>query len=153
MVSFQKDIILTLENIYNKYDTTFKDFLINHDSLLNELTIDEASKLITYVKNFEEQTEILHNIIQKIKNIKNETSIENKIENELLMKITPIMTIYRQLLYQKYNYNKRNINNFPISSNTIYERNRVNRENLGEINNSSSSIFNFNDFSNVNLND
>jgi len=150
MVSFQKDIILTLENIYNKYDTTFKNFLINHDSLLNELTIDEASKLITYVKNFEEQTEILQNIIQKIKNIKNETSIENKIENELLMKITPIMTIYRQLLYQKYNYNRRNINNFPNS----LSGNNENQNNLRQTsNNSSSSIFNFNDFSNVNLND
>ena len=42
-------------------------------------------------------------VIDKVNNVKNLNSITKKIENELMLKIIPIMNVYRTLLVEKYN--------------------------------------------------
>lgn len=106
MVSFQQDILLTInkshENYLNKVNS-----LINNDDLLKNLSLNEAEKLIEYIKEYNNLINSTCLIIDKINNIKNINCLNEKIEKELILKMIPIMNIYRTLLFEKYNINNK----------------------------------------------
>lgn len=114
MTTFQEDVILTLNENHNYYLDKFNT-LKNNKELIKNLSIDKASKLINYIKEYKHLINSINIIIDKINNINNELETENKIEKELLEKIVPIMNVYRTLLYEKYTkYNN--------STNRIYDQ-------------------------------
>uniref|UniRef100_A0A6C0LGX1 Uncharacterized protein n=1 Tax=viral metagenome TaxID=1070528 RepID=A0A6C0LGX1_9ZZZZ len=102
MVSFQQDFLLTInkshENYLDKINTVF-----DNEDLLKDLSIDDAEKLIEYIKEYKNLINSICLVIDKINNVKNLNSINTKIENELILKMIPIMNIYRTLLLEKYN--------------------------------------------------
>ena len=102
MVSFQQDFLLMLnkshENYLDKIYTVFEN-----ENLLKDLSIDDAEKLIEYIKEYKHLINSICLVIDKINNVKNLNSINKKIENELMLKIIPIMNVYRTLLVEKYN--------------------------------------------------
>lgn len=110
MTTFQQDLLLTINSSNDLYINKITD-LLNNNSLLSDLSLTEAEKLINYIKDFNSQIHTLCNTIDKISNIKKENNLEKKIENELYLKILPIMTVYRTLLIEKYkNQSETNIN-------------------------------------------
>lgn len=102
MVSFQQDFLLTInefhENYLDKINTVF-----NKEDLLKDLSVDDAEKLIEYIKEYKHLINSICLVIDKINNVKNLNSINTKIENELILKMIPIMNVYRILLIEKYN--------------------------------------------------
>ena len=102
MVSFQQDLLLTInkshENYLDKINTVF-----DNEDLLKNLSIDDAEKLIEYIKEYKHLINSICLVIDKINNVRNLNSINTKIENELILKMIPIMNIYRILLVEKYN--------------------------------------------------
>lgn len=116
MVSFQQDFILTI----NKYHETYLDKIntvFENEDLLKELSIDDAEKLIEYIKEFKHLINSICLTIDKIHNVKNLNSINSKIESDLILKMIPIMNVYRTLLFEKYNNN----NNFITKKSSIYD--------------------------------
>ena len=101
MITFQKDIMLIINKSHEKYMNDISN-LYKYNDILSELNLDEANKLIEYIKEYNKLIDSTCLIINKIKNIKSENDINNKIENELMMKIIPIMSVYRTLLHEKY---------------------------------------------------
>ena len=102
MVSFQQDFLLTInkfhENYLDKINTIF-----DNEELLKDLSIDDAEKLIEYIKEYKDLINSICLVIDKINNVKNLNSVNTKIENELILKMIPIMNVYRTLLFEKYN--------------------------------------------------
>ena len=101
MSSFQKDFLITLNNSHSFYINKM-DELLNNSALLEELSVDNAEKLIEYLKEYKKLINSTCNILDNINNIKISSKLNEKIESELLIKMMPIMNIYRTLLVQKY---------------------------------------------------
>ena len=102
MVSFQQDFLLTIYQFHGNYLNKIND-IFDNDDLLKNLSINDAEKLIEYVKEYKHLIYSICLVIDKINNVKNYNSINTKIENELMLKIIPIMNVYRLLLFEKYN--------------------------------------------------
>ena len=102
MTSFQKDFLLTINNSHESYLDKINTIFYNED-LLKDLSIDDAEKLIEYIKEYKNLIYSICLVIDKINNVKNVNAIQNKIENELILKMIPIINIYRTLLVEKYN--------------------------------------------------
>lgn len=118
MVSFQQDFFLTLYSSHEIYNEKINK-LFNNKSLTQDLSISESEKLIKHLKTFKKQIQNINNTIDDILNVKNQCSIDGKIERELMIKILPIMNVYRALLNEKYTSNYSNLNN---NSNNLNER-------------------------------
>jgi len=101
MVSFQQDLLLTLNKNHENYLSKYNS-LIDNNHLLLELNIEEAGKIIEYVKKFKKTISSMNSIIDDIQNIKQMNDLNTKIENELLIKMMPLMFVYRTLLNEKY---------------------------------------------------
>lgn len=116
MTSFQNDLLLTIYNSHNLYEEKIND-LFNDKSITQNLSLDESDKLIKYIKNYKKQINQVNNTIDNILNIKKASLLDEKIEQELLIKILPIMNVYRTLLYEKYtSYSKNNYPNLNTSN-------------------------------------
>ena len=153
MVSFQQDIILTIDKYNQEYQNKIQSVMDN-PNLFTELSLDEAKKLINYIKQYKTLMSSVSLIIDKINNIKEDTSINKKIENELYAKIFPIMNIYRTLLYQKYNISENNNNNPDLfnSRNIIQNLNCINSCN-DECGTTQNSTTQNSTFQNLNINE
>ena len=101
MVTFQKDFINIIKNSHEKYTNNI-ELLFNNEELLSNLSIDEAKNLIEYIKEYNNLINSMCLVVNKINNIKKVKNIQEKIEQELITKILPIMTLYRTLLLEKY---------------------------------------------------
>jgi hypothetical protein len=101
MVSFQQDLLLTFDKYNDLYISKYNE-LITNDNITNSLNIEEATKMIEYIKEYKNLINSINLLFDKILSIKNETDINNKIERELTLKMLPITTVYRELLRQKY---------------------------------------------------
>ena len=66
------------------------------------LNIQESEMLINLIKQLDYQGQLLIDVINNIKNIKNNYVKNQLIEKELNKKITPISIVYRTLLHEKY---------------------------------------------------
>ena len=66
------------------------------------LNIQESEMLINLIKQLDYQGQLLIDVINNIKNIKNNYVKNQLIETELNKKITPISIVYRTLLHEKY---------------------------------------------------
>ena len=108
MGTFQKDFLLTLYSHHEIYMDNLQKLLSN-DKFTSELSLSESEKLIQYLKLYKNQINDINNTIENILNIKNICSLEEKIEKELMIKILPIINVYRTLLNVKYKNNS-NIN-------------------------------------------
>lgn len=115
MVSFQQDFFLTLYSSHEIYNEKIHK-LLNNKSLTQDLSIAESEKLIEHLKTFKKQIQNINNTIDDILNVKNQCSIDEKIERELMIKILPIMNVYRALLNEKYTSNYSNLNNNSSSN-------------------------------------
>ena len=116
MTSFQNDLLLTIYNFHNLYEKKIND-LFNDESITQNLSLDESYKLIKYIKNYKKQINQINNTIDNMLNIKKILSLDEKIEQELFIKILPIMNIYRILLYEKYTlYSNNNYSNCNTSN-------------------------------------
>lgn len=102
MVSFQQDFLLTINKSHETYLEKINTVFDNED-LLKDLSINDAEKLIEYIKEYKHLINSICLVIDKINDIKNLNSIQTKIENELILKMIPIMNVYRTLLIEKYN--------------------------------------------------
>ena len=102
MVSFQQDFLLTINKSHETYLDKINIIFYNED-LLKDLSVDDAEKLIEYIKEYKHLINSICLVVDKINNVKNLNSINTKIENELILKMIPIMNIYRTLLVEKYN--------------------------------------------------
>ena len=102
MVSFQQDFLLTINKSHETYLDKINTVFDNED-LLKDLSINDAEKLIEYIKEYKHLINSICLVIDKINDIKNLNSIQTKIENELILKMIPIMNVYRTLLIEKYN--------------------------------------------------
>lgn len=101
MGSFQQDFFIILNNYHEEYISKINKVFEN-DKIINDLTVDTAEKLIEYIKKFKSLINSTCLLLDKINNIKNEDTINEKIDNELLNKMLPIMNVYKMLLYEKY---------------------------------------------------
>lgn len=101
MVSFQQDFLLTINKSHEYYLNKIER-LFDNENLLKDLSIDDAEKLIYYIKEYKNSINSICLIIDKINNVKNQNFINNKIENELILKMIPIINVYRTLLNEKY---------------------------------------------------
>ena len=117
MVSFQQDFLLTIYKSHELYDDKLQK-LLHNKSLTQNLSLAESEKLIKYLKLYKKQINEISTTVSKIINIKEECSIEEKIEKELFIKIMPIMNVYRTLLNEKYTSYSSNVSN---ESNDISE--------------------------------
>ena len=108
MISFQQDLLLTInkshETYLDKINTVF-----DNENVLKDLSLDDAEKLVEYIKEYKHLINSICLVIDKINNVKNLNSINTKIENELILKIIPIINVYRTLLIEKYNKSIENI--------------------------------------------
>ena len=102
MISFQHDLLLTINKSHETYLDKIND-IFNNENLFKNLSIDDAEKLIEYIKEYNNLINSICLVIDKINNVKNLNSINIKIEHELILKMIPIMNIYRTLLVEKYN--------------------------------------------------
>lgn len=107
MGSFQTDFKLTINKSHELYMDKI-DTLFNTKSITGELTIPESEKLIEYLKEYKNHICNINNTIDSIINIKRECNINTKIESELIIKMTPIMNVYRTLLFEKYTNQEKN---------------------------------------------
>lgn len=104
MVSFQSDVFLTINSFHENYLEKLNSLFAN-DNLLNGLSIESAENLVKYIKEYKNLINSAGLIIDKINNIKNAENLNEKIERELMIKIIPIMCVYRTLLTEKYSNN------------------------------------------------
>lgn len=112
MVSFQQDFLLTINKFHEEYLDKI-DTIFHNEDLLKDLSINDAEKLIEYIKEYKNLINSICLVVDKINDVKNFNSINTKIENELILKMIPIMNVYRTLLIEKYNnpiYHKSTIN-------------------------------------------
>lgn len=104
MVSFHSDVFLTINSFHENYLGKINS-LFRNDHLLNELSIESAENLVKYIKEYKNLINSAGLIIDKINNIKNAEDLNEKIERELMVKMVPIMCVYRTLLTEKYSNN------------------------------------------------
>lgn len=117
MVTFQQDFFLTLYSSHEIYNAKINK-LLNNKSLTQDLSIYESEKLIEHLKTYKKQIQKINNTIDDILNVKNQCTIDEKIERELMIKILPIMNVYRTLLNEKYTSNYSNLNNNNLNERT-----------------------------------
>lgn len=117
MVTFQQDFFLTLYSSHEIYNLKINK-LLNNKSLTQDLSIHESEKLIEHLKTYKKQIQKINNTIDDILNVKNQCTIDEKIERELMIKILPIMNVYRTLLNEKYTSNYSNLNNNNLNERT-----------------------------------
>lgn len=117
MVSFQQDFFLTIYKSHEVYNDKIQK-LLNNKSLTQDLSLTESEKLIKYLKIYKKQINEISTTVSNIINVKEECNMEEKIEKELLIKIMPIMNVYRTLLNEKYTSYSSNVSNV---SNNISE--------------------------------
>lgn len=117
MSTFKSDFILTMNNENEKYLNKINSLFTN-ETFLTNLSINEAEKLIEYLKKYKHLINSLCSLIDNINNTKKTELLNDKIEAELYLKIIPIMNIYRLLLNEKYKKDD-NITNF---NSTIYDQ-------------------------------
>jgi hypothetical protein len=122
MVSFQQDFLLTIYKNHKIYKEKINN-LFQSESLTQNLSVLESEKLIEHLKIYKKQMNDINNTIDNMLNIKRDISLEEKIEAELMIKILPIMSVYRTLLNEKYTSNYENVNNRNLTD--------TNRENEG----------------------
>lgn len=123
MVSFQQDFFLTIYKSHEVYNDKIQK-LLNNKSLTQDLSLAESEKLIKYLKIYKKQINEISTTVSNIINVKEECNMEEKIEKELLIKIMPIMNVYRTLLnekYTSYSSNVSNVSNERNVSNDISE--------------------------------
>jgi len=108
MISFQQDFLNIIKNKHDLYNIKMQTLLSNKD-LLECLSLDNAENLIEYIKEYNKLINSAGLIIDKINNIKKISNINDKIEQELIVKIMPIMNIYRVLLLEKYRSSRNDI--------------------------------------------
>lgn len=101
MVTFQEDFITIIKNNHDKYIDSIQKVFDNNQLMFN-LSIDEAKNIIEYIKEYNNLISSICLVIDKINNIKKVKNIQDKIDKELMIKILPIMTVYRTLLFEKY---------------------------------------------------
>ena len=101
MVSFQQDFLLTINKSHETYLDKINTIFEKKD-LLKDLTLNDSEKLIEYIKEYKHLIDSICLVMDKINNVKNLNSINTKIENELALKMIPIMNVYRTLLIEKY---------------------------------------------------
>lgn len=76
------------------------------------LNITESEMLINLIRQLDYQSQLVIDVINNIKNIKNNYIKNQLIEKELNNKIIPITVVYRTLLQEKYkNYSLDDIRN------------------------------------------
>lgn len=128
MSTFKSDFIQIINNENEKYLNKINSLLTN-ETFLSDLSINEAEKLIEYLKKYKHLINSLCSVIDDIDNTKKTELLNDKIEAELYLKIIPIMNIYRLLLNEK--YKKENVTNvtnvstftnFPNLNTTIYDQ-------------------------------
>ena len=110
MCSFQQDLLLTLNKSHEQYLSKINALFINEE-LMNNMSLEDAEKLIEYIKEFKQLINSMSILIDNINNIKEHNNIQKKIENELILKLLPISNIYRTLLTEKYSDKLNPINN------------------------------------------
>lgn len=110
MVSFQQDFFLTIYKSHEVYNDKIQK-LLNNKSLTQHLSLTESEKLIKYLKIYKKQINEISTTVSNIINVKEECNMEEKIEKELLIKIMPIMNVYRTLLNEKYTSYSNNVSN------------------------------------------
>ena len=101
MSSFNIDLLLTINKSHEKYITKINE-IFDNQKLTEDISIENAEKLIEYIKEYKYLINSICLLIDKITNFKNYTKINDSIENELMIKMMPIMNIYRTLLLEKY---------------------------------------------------
>lgn len=101
MVSFQQDLLITLNNYNKQYNEKFDEVFTN-DELMSDLNFDEVEKLIEYIKEYRKLIDSICLVLSKINNIKKDIKVQNRLEDELMVKMIPLMNIYRTLLLEKY---------------------------------------------------
>ena len=102
MNTFQNDLLLTINSSHELYLNKINN-LFENTSIIQDLSLDDTQKLIEHIKEYNYLINSICFTIDNINNIKNQSNIEEKIEKELILKMIPIMNIYRTLLYEKYN--------------------------------------------------
>jgi len=113
VMTFQDDLFLLINQIHEDYNKLFNNFMKEsdynvsfteqHNKFFCELNLEEAELLIKYIKEYKIILKLASEKLTQIKNMKNKLKLEDKIENELNLKILPIANIYRILLQEKYN--------------------------------------------------
>lgn len=128
MSTFKSDFIQIINNENEKYLNKINSLLTNETFLL-DLSINEAEKLIEYLKQYKHLINSLCSLIDNMDNTKKTELLNDKIEAELYLKIIPIMNIYRLLLNEKYKKdnvtnvtNVSTFTNFPNFNTTIYDQ-------------------------------
>lgn len=104
MVSFKSDLFLTINSFHENYLEKVHSLFIN-ENILNELSIESAENVVKYIKEYKNLINSAGLMIDKINNIKNAEDLNEKIERELMVKMVPIMCVYRTLLTEKYSNN------------------------------------------------
>ena len=117
VMTFQDDLFLLITQIHEDYNGLFNNFIKEsnynvssaeqHNKFFCELNLEEAELLIKYIKEYKIILKLASEKLTQIKNIKNKLKLEDKIENELNLKMLPIANIYRILLQEKYNSERR----------------------------------------------
>ena len=101
MVSFQDDLLITIKNTHNKYTNNIQ-LLFENSDLTKDLSLDDAENIIEYIKEYNNLINSICLTINKINNIKKNKTINDKIDEELMIKIMPIINVYKILLLEKY---------------------------------------------------
>ena len=112
VMTFQDDLFLLINQINKYYNKLFNNFMKEsnynvslveeHNKFFCGLNLEEAELLIKYIKEYKIILKLANEKLTQIKNIKNKFRFEEKIENELNLKMLPIANIYRILLQEKY---------------------------------------------------
>ena len=110
MISFQQDFLNIIKNKHDLYNIKMQTLLSNPD-LLECLSLDNAENIIEYIKEYNKLIYSVSLTIDKINNVKKINNINEKIDKELMVKIMPIMNIYRILLLEKYKDEFDRVNN------------------------------------------
>ena len=97
-MSFQQDYIELLDKYNNNYINNFEKFKSN---ILNELTLNQIKLLINYLDQYSLKISELNTILKNMNNLFTYNTQEI-IENELIIKMIPIMIFYKKLLEKKY---------------------------------------------------
>lgn len=107
MVSFQQDYLLIINKEHENYISKIQTLFENKE-LINSTTLENAEKLIEYLKDYKYLINSICKIIDKINNLGKLNDLNDKIEQELMVKMLPIIEIYRILLNEKYKTNSIN---------------------------------------------
>ena len=96
-MTFQQDLRDTFIKIHDEYNEKFKAFM-SKDSIFDQMSIDEASIIVTNLQKYSELMETVGKIF-----INDNTEQEDdEITIELQKKMLPIMILYRQVLELKH---------------------------------------------------